>query len=594
VQGGSADLSDLVVNVSLGLNPSDPLEVGDTRFYQVTSANGPSPGFSEVTVNPDGTPMNLCDGALFGPNTSALYHPISADGSKIFFEAKVAPCASGGRDLYARIGASQTVDISEPSVNDECTTSACRNAQNEGADFRGASADGSKVYFTSDQQLTDNATQDATFGDSSEACLSNSGPNGCNLYEYDFNRPAGHNLVDVSAGDMSGLGPQVEGVVAVSDSGSLVYFVAASVLSSQPNSLGQSASAGAQNLYVYDATTGAVRYIAQVPDDNVDGELKIPADITPDGSHLVFSTAAQLTPDDQNQAVDVYEYDFATGGLWRVSVGHDGQDQNGNGGGQDAIASPPESGLNRVTHVVSADGQEVVFTTARPLQNGVQPGSTNVYEWHDGEVSLVSGGAPTNANVSPGIDASGQSITFASDQGLVPSDTDGLIDIYDVRVDGGFPAPAVTPPGCSGDPCQGPPAAAPPPPPVATITFNGPGNPTPSKPKVRTRLVRGTRFTVAIRVPGAGRIKLSGTGIHAASRSVSRAGTYRIRASLTRAYRRLLSHRRELRLWLRATYAARAGSTSSVTFAIRLARPPTNARLRHTVREAALKPGGAR
>jgi hypothetical protein len=40
---------------------------------------------------------------------------------------------------------------------------------------------------------------------------------------------------------------------------------------------------------------------------------------------------------------------------------------------------------------------------------------------------------------------------------LVPADTDDLRDVYDVRVDGGFPSSPSVPPACgSPDACRGP------------------------------------------------------------------------------------------------------------------------------------------
>ena len=53
-----------------------------------------------------------------------------------------------------------------------------------------------------------------------------------------------------------------------------------------------------------------------------------------------------------------------------------------------------------------------------------------------------------------GTDASGRDVFFTTADQLVGQDTDTDIDIYDARVDGGFPAPALSP-SCSGDACQG-------------------------------------------------------------------------------------------------------------------------------------------
>ena len=85
-------------------------------------------------------------------------------------------------ELFARVGGSQTVAISEPSAADcpLCDVSAPVDAV-----FRGASADGSKVFFMTSQSLLGHDTSE-------------------NLYEYDFDAPAGQSkVVRVSAGDGS-------------------------------------------------------------------------------------------------------------------------------------------------------------------------------------------------------------------------------------------------------------------------------------------------------------------------------------------------------------------------------------------------------
>ena len=82
----------------------------------------------------------------------------------------------------------------------------------------------------------------------------------------------------------------------------------------------------------------------------------------------------------------------------------------------------------------------------------------NVYEYHDGNVYLISDGHDLNV-VPPvsleGTDASGDDVFFNTADQLAPQDTDTDEDVYDARVDGGFPAPALAP-ECAGDACQGP------------------------------------------------------------------------------------------------------------------------------------------
>jgi hypothetical protein len=89
---------------------------------------------------------------------------------------------------------------------------------------------------------------------------------------------------------------------------------------------------------------------------------------------------------------------------------------------------------------------------------------------------------------------SGDDVFFATEDQLVPEDTDAHVDIYDARVGGGFPV-TVQPPACdNGDSCKGPVSGQPevfvaP----ASATFSGVGNlapvpsVTPSKPAVESR-----------------------------------------------------------------------------------------------------------
>src|SRR5262249_48679659 len=143
----------------------------------------------------------------------SAYHAISADGGTVFFTATpTATQQPEGEQLtvYARVGAKETVAVSNPSPS-ECTT--CSTTAKP-ATFQGACADGSKVFFTTEQQLLNSDTDETT-----------------DLYEYDFNPPAGHpHLAQVSGGEptdpMPGAGANVLGVVRTSSDGSHVYFVA--------------------------------------------------------------------------------------------------------------------------------------------------------------------------------------------------------------------------------------------------------------------------------------------------------------------------------------------------------------------------------
>ena len=216
--------------------------------------------------------------------------------------------------------------------------------------------------------------------------------------------------------------------------------------------------------------------------------------MTPDGRFLVFTSVTDhLTPDDTSTAPQVFEYDAQTGSLVRVSIGQNGYNDNGNTDVAGASILAPSYTANSVGPLTGAvdryrpmdrcssrapmDSRRrrsikvIGETDAGPQKN---PSETlipvygnNIYEYHDGNVYLISDGLDVYENSSQGsavellgTDESGADVFFTSADQLVPQDTDTNIDIYDARIDGGFPAP-VLPPECSGDGCQGPLSSAP-------------------------------------------------------------------------------------------------------------------------------------
>jgi hypothetical protein len=111
--------------------------------------------------------------------------------------------------------------------------------------------------------------------------------------------------------------------------------------------------------------------------------------------------------------------------------------------------------------VVTNEG-EVYFSTSAALLPNDTNGTSDVYGYRAGELSLISpGNAPVAAYIG-GIAADGRDVFFGTAQGLVPQDTDGQVDIYDARVGGGFSSQQVVPrQGCDGEACQPPAAGGP-------------------------------------------------------------------------------------------------------------------------------------
>ncbi len=473
------------------------------------------------------------------------YGSLSESGRTVYFTAGFdAGCGTAPEELYGRVDGessdAHTVEISRP-VPSSCS-GACQSAPDQGGTWAGASNDGSRVLFTSKGQLTDNASQST--GKAGVECQ-NAAEGGCNLYESICAEPCGkpgeepaakeRELVDLSEGAKETGGPRVQGVMALSPDGSHVYFVARGVLTKTPNAQEQTAKDGANNLYVH-IEGQPLKFVAALPqdDENVFPESKNAfewihgnelANVTPDGRFLVFLSHGALTPDDTrpdrggNSATppaQVYRYDSQTGAIVRISIGEHGFNDNGNSGTLDAGIALADGafelgvGSARANPTMSDNGEYVFFESHVALAPGalnevevpyfpetegrppIKAFAENVYEYHDGTVSLISDGRDTSPkSIVLGIPSStqllgssesGADVFFATDDALTSQDTDTQRDYYDARICT-VAEPCFTPPSppseCHEEGCRG---AAPAPPATQTPgsrSFTGPGNLTP-------------------------------------------------------------------------------------------------------------------
>jgi hypothetical protein len=426
----SADLSDVLFSR------------GDT--YEYVGTGGPR---RTVSVDNDGQSL------LTGGQCASTEAGVSADGRVIFLTC----VNSGERDaVYARVDGTTTIAVS----GSQCTRApsdpggAC-NAHSP-ASLVGSSTDGTKMFFTTSQQLVNGDTDETN-----------------DLYECELPTgtvtPVGSVNPCPDLREVSGAaeGAEVQGVVGMSDDGSRVYFVASGVLASNPGANDATAVPGGNNVYVWTSDPadpdGETRFVATAD--------VAQAQVTPDGRYLLLDSDTPLIDSgpqaDTDAARDVYRYDADTGALLHVSTETGG---GGNEPGADARI------LNASHGAISDDGGSVVFTTSESLDTNDTNGTTDSYLWHEGHVSLISSGKPsedqfflfgidnqsfgTQLYIQTFISPSGRDVFFTTTAQLIPSDVDTLMDTYDARVDGGFGQS--TPPTCSGESCQGS-ASGPPP-----------------------------------------------------------------------------------------------------------------------------------
>jgi hypothetical protein len=419
---------------------------------------------------------------------------VSSDGTRVFWTAS----GDGDARLYLRLNADQ--EQSEVSGG-ECTEAAkaCTLPVSTGAArFWAGSEDGSRAIFTEGEKL----------------------------FEY---------LVEEDEGELFAeafqIADGVKGLLGASKDGKRIYFVSTKKLDDE-------AKAGELNLYYRDAESegeeeveGAPVFIATLAEEDVlNGQASFNAAVTP----VPFNRAARVTPDglaaafqsraaltgaeniDQNSGevdAQVFVYDAdAEGGAGRLicaSCDPSGARPVGRNIGNNisqawAAATIPawESDLY-ASRALSDDGSRLFFNSFGPLVSRDTNGKQDVYEWQAADsqraceeagaqryaqaaagcISLVSSGESVQDSKFIDASPSGADIFFASSDSLLSQDP-GLVDIYDARVNGGFPPPRGRPAPCEGETCQSP-ASPPNDPTPSSASFQGAGDPSGAKPRPR-------------------------------------------------------------------------------------------------------------
>ncbi len=477
-------------------------------------------------------------------------HAVSASGDVYFtdFASKQLylrrEAASPGASTVP-VSASERTDCAD---NDPCAgTPEPDPAGTFAPNFAGATPDGAHAFFTSEEELTDEATTATSTED---------------LYRFDPGAPTGERLSDLAPG------AEVRGVLGYSDDGSYVYFAANADLdgagpASAGNCSGSSYEAGDRfkgkcSLYLWHE--GEISFVARLEIDgglggsdatNWLGSFFEPetSRVSADGKTLLFRSQRKLTAYDNHGAAceefssqfrpgecsEFYRYEAEGGQVECVSCDPSGAAPNSwpklknpnlyhapfSGGGFDA-----QPFLSRN---LSADGKRFFFESPDKLVSRDVNGDVNcsilstvtetgsdwscldVYEWEapgKGSCSEASGAfSPANGGciylLSTGtgrypsyladVSESGDTAFIYSRQQLVPSfDEDSLEDIYAVKVNGGLAYQhAVRPAACEGDACRGASSQPSSAPGAGTAAFQGPGDPKQGANK--TRCPKGKR-----------------------------------------------------------------------------------------------------
>ena len=324
-----------------------------------------------------------------GPNggngaVSSQFRGASADGSRVFFqsnEALVAADTDTRMDLYQRSGGTTTLLSTGPNGGNGAFN----------ASFGANSADGTRVFFRTSEQLVasdTDAAQDVYERFNGTTTLVSTGPSG------------GNGAFQVIFGG-------------ISSDGSKVFF-----------DTGESLVAGDTDgnwRDVYQRSGGTTTLVSTGSLGGSGPFESTFAGTSQDGSHVFFHTAGPLEASDFDEMQDVYARAGST--TTHLSIGPAG------GNGND------DFDYDAFFDGASADGSIAWLHTDEVLVAGDGDTANDVYERAGGAISLLSTG-PGGGNAETGAfwvgsNATGSRVFLDTTEPLVGADTDASTDIYE-------------------------------------------------------------------------------------------------------------------------------------------------------------------
>jgi hypothetical protein len=516
----SSDLEHIVLSSAVGLTSDFTEPTEDRSLYEWADE-----ALQLVSILPNEEPAAKAgESAKVGFNGEVVRNAVSADGDRVIFEANEK--GTSASHLYLRgLQAGQTVQLDRVQGGSGGGGTETR--------FQDASADGSKVFFSSEKRLApgSQATEDRP-----------------DLYECRILVEAGHlscslrDLTLPTAGGSAGVLGQIFGAGRDAEH---IYFVANGVLAAGarqgdcPLVTEDGTAAQSCNLYVTDTKSGETRLVARLsgldaPDWSARSGhdlVELTGRVTPNGRYLAFMSAQSLTGYDNRDLAsgepseEVYLYDDAGAGkLICASCNPSGArpraafdpgtfagpkvDRPELWKGRYLAASVPGWTAIDNNHALYqprylSDAGRLFFTAADALSPLDTNSTQDVYEYESpagpaqpasndcstasstfdpaagGCISLIS--SATSAEESIFLDASesGDDVFFLTAARLSPRDQDGAFDIYDARVGGGE-SEVSSQTACTGEGCQ-PSSPAPVATTPGTAAFVGPPNPKPKR-----------------------------------------------------------------------------------------------------------------
>jgi Tol biopolymer transport system component len=335
----------------------------------------------------------------------ALFEKASADGTKVFFSTEESLVqADTDHRMDLYVRDLETGTTTLVSQGESGCAPACGNGSSD-AGFAAASADGTEAFFVSEEQLTAEDTDTSV-----------------DVYVRDLTTET---TSLVSAGGAScapacGNGAFGVSLRGISADGSHAYFTTA-------ESLSGSDTDSAVDIYSRNLANGTTSLVSEgavgcVPVCGNSGAVPVFQGSSEDGSRVFFTTDEPLVGSDENTATDIYARDLPAGPTFLVSGGKAGT----------ATAS---------FAAASGDGAHVFFTTAEALVAEDEDEANDVYEWTGGKLSLVSSATCVGecGSTFDAVSADSETVVFSTAEQLSGEDTDNSVDIYEQKVGGGAP-----------------------------------------------------------------------------------------------------------------------------------------------------------
>jgi hypothetical protein len=425
-------------------------------------------------------------GEVAGDGGSA--HAVSADGSRVFFEAVPGNNCGAASHLYVRTDGAQTTDLGAAiflaaneagsevlfeSISGEAhevflyetesattthlfTTHGLQLVGNSNTSNLSVSRDLSTIYFASPEQLTPDAPSIPNNKQTAEPPL--------DVYRYDVASRALEFILQAASSNINNQ-ERLLSVGDVSPDGRYVYM-RAEVVEGVPGGArellvdGTESPVLAPQVYRYDSVEHVVECVSCA--SSYDPEPRLPS-LFSSTEYLATSNGAlpSFTPISGNG-------DFAFFSTPAALVSSD----------VDREIPPNNSG-----NAISSGDREDISGDTSP--------SSDVYEWRrdgidgcdrvQGCLALITNGRGGLVNLLLGSADEGRDVFIATASSLLAQDNDTAEDIYDARIGGGFPPPAPGPVECEGDACSTP-FAAPNDLTPASATFKGAANTTSNAP----------------------------------------------------------------------------------------------------------------